>query len=214
MKTLLILASLLFAVPAWAMPLDYMTTTMDQTAQTVAFTMHFTGVPDFHDTDQYGRQADSFELFLFQQPAPNFALNDTPLSIVRGEELHWGGGLLIRNPTLGADLLHDPHGGGYGSVRETDPITLAGTTLSWSSTVHGLGLASTAPFGYSFITAEFGGVSGVRGHPWLGLCSSAGACRPEMIAPEPPTWMLLLAGLVALTGWFIYRDWKRVDEGP
>jgi len=198
MKTLtFIFACFSLTAPAWAMPLDFMTTDVNAQAQTVAFTMHFDGVPDFQDTDQFGRQADSFQLYIYQTPAPQFATGGVPLTVVRGEELHWDGGLPIRNITLGSDFLNDPHGGGWGSIREQDPVVLVGNTLTWTSTLSGLGLSSVLPFGYGHEIFEFGN----SGNSFFGGCTSAAPCA----MPESDTFWPTVLGMVGLAGLMAWR---------
>jgi len=199
MTPLLILAFLFFTSPAWAVPLDFMTTDVNPQAQTVSFTMHFQGVPDFQDTDQFGRQADSFQLYIYQIPTPEFSQGGVDLSIVRGEELHWDQGLPIRNVTLGSDFLNDPHGGGWGSVRESDPVILTGNTLTWTGTLAGLGLSNADPFGYGHITASFGNDF----NSFFGGCTSAAPCA----MPEPDGFWPLFLGLLGLAAIALRYRW-------
>jgi hypothetical protein len=102
-----IIGLLFLAAPAWAMPLEFMTTTVDQTTQTVHFDMHFVGTPDFFTVDSAGRQADSFQLFISDTGGES-------LVRVTGDEIHDGGAVVVRAffPTLD----------GY-SIRENDPVT-------------------------------------------------------------------------------------------
>jgi hypothetical protein len=95
----------------------------------VRFVIVFNQQPDFRSTDSFGRQANSFQLFIVGDPTLGYPANFD--SIVRGEELHWtGDSLVIRNSAPSDD--GDPHSGGWGSIRGEVPISVRGHVVIFS----------------------------------------------------------------------------------
>src|SRR5206468_4328980 len=73
----------------------------DPLAQAVTFSITFNRPPDFYTLDGVGRQADSFQFYLFTRSEPG--INRQGNTIVRGEEIHIGGDVRFRNDMLVGD---------------------------------------------------------------------------------------------------------------
>lgn len=94
------------------------------------FTIHFSGPPDFMTFDSFHRQADSFQYWIVDRTDrdPLFPWI-TPDVVVRGEEIHFGAGIPVRD-RLGGDGA--PGSGGWGPIRGIVPFVLTGNTLTFT----------------------------------------------------------------------------------
>jgi hypothetical protein len=123
------------------------------TSGNINFTLRLNRAPDFFTSDEYGRQADAFQFYIgtttnipvFYPPRPY-------ASLVRGGEIQYGNGLIIRNDGPPDDS--DPNSGGWGSVRGTVPFSLNGALLQFSIPADVLNVQG--PFAYSLILTSFG----------------------------------------------------------
>ncbi len=202
MKTLILLSFLLLAVPTWAMPIEWIDTTVNMQTQTVAFQIQFLGVPDLYTADQYNRQADSFQFYTFVEPqTDNNGLGGAyslVTSITRGEELHYGDGLPIRDGRT--DFADDlTRTGGWGSLTGLVPVIQHGSRLDYTVPLATLGVGPR----FGFETFEFG--DGTNGRFW-GQCTSGSRCS----VPEPSPFWLLAAGLMGWIGWRSVRRWREI----
>src|SRR5215216_505581 len=93
MGSLIIALPLVFPGSVQAIPLDSLSTSVDQVTHNVLFTLQFNGVPTFQVADQFNRQQDSFQIYILNrrlddifrsQPQPDGGA--TLRSVVRGEE--------------------------------------------------------------------------------------------------------------------------------
>lgn len=122
---------------------------VNQSAHNVTFTIDFGHAPDFYTTDSFGRPADSFQINI----AP---LNGNPAAfpsvVVRGDEIQYTNGIVVRNATPPSS---DPHSGGWGSVRGTVPYILNGNEITFSD---GFGQleAPKGQFSYDLYTLHYG----------------------------------------------------------
>src|SRR4028119_1995930 len=128
-----VIGSLLFGLTS-GLPAEAALLVLSQSAEvnlasnSVLFQIEFNRVPDFFTTDEYDRQADSFQYFMDADGGfPIFRGTDIYYSnlesIIRGEEIHLGGDVRIRNA-----LPPDPDmssSGGWGSIRGSVPYTFS-----------------------------------------------------------------------------------------
>jgi hypothetical protein len=122
----------------------------------VMFTLAFNRTPDFQTTDALGRQADSFQYFIYGDLSlPYPAYYD---AIIRGEELHvFSDGLRVRNSTP-PDL--DPAAGGWGSIRGVVPYRLEGNVLTFPVSLSTISdHSSDGRFSYSLQLYQYGGLT-------------------------------------------------------
>jgi len=127
-------------------------------AQTATFDLQFNHAPDFYTLDSAGRVQDSFQYFI----NPNWSGNTHDLQlnygqfsdVVRGDEIHTSGKLLIRDATPPANP--DPNSGGWGPVVATLPFQVTGNSLTFMATFSDL-RAPNGTFSYEVYTTHFGG---------------------------------------------------------
>ncbi len=139
------------AVPAHAnflatYPLVY----FDPATSVVTFSIQFNEVPDFQAVDQFGRQANEFQVMTIRDGGVKGS-PDYYDAIVRGGEIHTTGEIVIRAPSpLRAD-------GPWGDTRLQVPFTVLGTTVTFSAP-----LAAVAPshpngrFDYEILALDYG----------------------------------------------------------
>src|SRR5688572_22854957 len=158
-----LLGVLLLAFPRIlpAMPLNWLSTSVDQTTQNVLFSLQFSGVPQLHTASQFGQQQDSFQLYILDRPYDNILSQPQPdggarlRSVVRGGEIHLGGGLPIRN-ALPVASDNNLVSGGWGSIVATVPFVQSGNTMSFIASLSTLRITGDLPFGLGFETFHFG----------------------------------------------------------
>jgi hypothetical protein len=120
----------------------------------VTFTVTFNRAPDFESVDALGRQADSFQYFIYgDMSLPYPAYYD---AIIRGEELHITSPLLRVRDAVGTDP--DPASGGWGPVRGAVPYRLEGNVLTFSTPLALISDHSVdGHFSYDLMTTRYGG---------------------------------------------------------
>jgi len=131
-------------------------------SNSVLFQIEFNRTPDFFTTDEYDRQADSFQYFIDADGGfPIFRGKDIYYSnlesIIRGEEIHLAGDVRIRNA-----LPPDPDlssSGGWGSIRGSVPYTLSENVFSLLVPLQLIG-DSDGKFSYQLLWTEYGGAGG------------------------------------------------------
>jgi hypothetical protein len=131
-------------------------------SNSVLFQTEFNRAPDFFTTDEYDRQADSFQYFIDADGGfPIFRGKDIYYSnlesLIRGEEIHLGGDVRIRNawppdPDLSSS-------GGWGSIRGSVPYTLSGNVFSVLVPLQLIG-DSDGKFSYRLEWYEYGSYKG------------------------------------------------------
>jgi hypothetical protein len=190
----LICCAVLLCLPTLALAngleptITFLSTTVKESV--VSWQIDWTSPPDFQTADQYNRQADSFQIYTFAAPVPvggTFRYFEDFTSVIRGEELHTWGTLAVR-----ALVPIDPDislSGGWGTLRELDPITLTGRTLTFQTSLASLNVP-TSTFGYGIETFHYGSQNSANYY-----CSSGTVC-----VPEPATFGFLATGLAALVG--------------
>ena len=127
-------------------------------SNSVLFQIEFNRTPDFFTTDEYDRQADSFQYFIDADGGfPIFRGKDIYYSnlesIIRGEEIHLAGDVRIRNA-----LPPDPDlssSGGWGSIRGSVPYTLSENVFSLLVPLQLIG-DSDGKFNYHLEWYEYG----------------------------------------------------------
>ena len=97
----------------------------------VTFRIVFSEVPDFITTDEYGRQADSFQYFIVGDPTLPYPENYD--SIIRGDEIDVAARLLPIRNAYPQDDTGLPESGGWGTIRAWVPFTLHGRVLMFSA---------------------------------------------------------------------------------
>ena len=159
----------------------------------INFTLQFSRTPDFFTCDQYGRQADAFQFYIATTTnVPAFYPPRPYASLIRGGEIQYGNGLVIRNDGPPDDS--DPSSGGWGSVRGYVPFSLSGDILMFSVPADILNVQG--PFAYSLLLTSFGAATH---DPYTGL---SGGTIP---VPEPTS---LSVAFVALAAGFLFRNFK------
>lgn len=197
--------------PAKAVPIDYIDSVVDRIAQTVNWTVQFMSAPSFTTLDQYNRQQDSFQIMAWDDPrrdnlgASLFGEANVGRSVIRGEELHYGNGLPIRDmPNLVAAYAFDEGSGGWGSIREISFVTLEGQTLRFMTTLAGLGVQTERPFGFGYMALTYGDSRDTHTQDgFWGYCTSGQRC--DLTVPLPSTFWAMLFGLIGLGGLMAWR---------
>jgi hypothetical protein len=150
----------------------------------VNFTLQFSRTPDFLSLDHYGRQADAFQFYIATSTnIPVFYPPRPYASLIRGGEIQYGNGLIIRND--GPSDETDPHSGGWGSVRGSVPYTLNADSLTFSVPADVLNVQGS--FAYSLLLTSFGAAT----HD-----SYSGDSGGPIPVPEPAPFSLVLAAAV------------------
>jgi hypothetical protein len=126
----------------------------------VLFQIEFNRAPDFFTTDEYDRQADSFQYFIDADGGfPIFRGTDTYYSnleaIIRGE-IHLGGDVRIRN-AWPPDPDMSVGWGGWGSIRGSVPYTLSENVFSLLVPLQLIG-DSDGNFSYRLEWYEYGAI--------------------------------------------------------
>jgi len=113
--------------------------------------------PDFFTTDEYGRQADSFQDYVDADGFRNTGISYSNLeSLIRGDEIHLGGDVRIRNVSPSDP---DFSSGGWGSIRSSVPYTLSGNVFSHLVPLQLIG-DTDGKFSYILMWTEYGGAGG------------------------------------------------------
>jgi hypothetical protein len=162
-----VIGSLLFGLTS-GFPAEAALLVLSQSAEvnldnnSVLFQIEFNRAPDFFTTDEYGRQADSFQYYVDADGGfPIFKGGEFYYSnlesIIRGEEIHLAGDVRIRNA-----LPPDPDlssSGGWGSIRGSVPYTLSGNVFSLLVPLELIG-DTDGKFSYQLLWTEYGGAGG------------------------------------------------------
>jgi hypothetical protein len=140
-------------------------------------------------TGPYGQQTNSFQFYI--GTTLSFFPNG---SIIRGEEIHYGGGIPIRDAT-GSEP--NPPSGGWGPVRGTVPFTLSNNILDFVVSFAVLN-EPTGQFSYLFGAYSFGATT----QQFSGT-SDGGIASVYPPVPLPAALPLFATGLGALglLGW-------------
>lgn len=151
----------------------------------VNFKLLFNRPPDFFDTDAYDRQADAFQFYIATSTNVPIYYPPRPYaSLIRGGEIHYGAGIVVRSDGPPDDS--DPHSGGWGSIRGEVGFNVAGDAV-WFSVPAGV-LGVQGPFAYSLLLTRYGAATR---NPYTG---ESGFPIP---VPEPAATTLLLAAFLA-----------------
>jgi hypothetical protein len=204
-----ILSLLLWPLPAWCgpIPLTLVSEQLMSDGSNIEFHTIFNRMPDFFTLDTFRRQADSFQFYIdanLNDPTPfNSYLVDV---LIRGEEIHVGGGIPIRDAQpFGSG---GPDSGGWGP--------LVGS-VAYNLSVLGNGEAKlkfavptnliNGPFLYGVETYGYGRAtsSDVRTFPGPPEDFSTQASGPAASAtPEPQSGVVVVMSLVGI---YILRRW-------
>ena len=162
-----VISSLLFGLTS-GVPAEAALLVLSQSAEvnlasnSVLFQIEFNRTPDFFTTDEYGRQADSFQYYVDADGGfPIFKGGEFYYSnlesIIRGSEIYLGGDVRIRNA-----FPPDPElssSGGWGSIRSSVPYTLSGNVFSLLVPLELIG-DTDGKFSYQLLWTEYGGAGG------------------------------------------------------
>jgi len=162
-----VIGSLLFGLTS-GLPAEAALMVLSQSAEvnlasnSVLFQIEFNRPPDFFTTDEYGREADSFQYYVDADGGfPIFKGGEFYYSnlesIIRGGEIHLGGDVRIRNA-----FPPDPElssSGGWGTIRGSVPYNLSGNLLSLLVPLPLIG-DSDGKFSYQLLWTEYGAMQG------------------------------------------------------
>jgi hypothetical protein len=154
----------------------------DPAGGATAFFLELSRPPDFSLTDEYGRQADGFQIYIDtaadHRPFSEFHLN----CVLRGTEIFRAPGeLRIRNAAPPSD---DPDAGGWGATRGTVPYTLDGSQIAFS-VPFALLRETDGRFNYRWEVYEFGATADlVQGQ--------------SLLVPDPAVGLVPFGALVCL----------------
>jgi hypothetical protein len=131
-------------------------------SNSVQFQIEFNRAPNFFTTDEYGRQADSFQYYVDADGGfPIFKGGEFYYSnlesIIRGEEIHLSGNVPIRN-AFGPDP-NISRSGGWGTIRGSVPYTISANVLSLIVPLQFLG-DTDGKFSYRLEWYEYGAMRG------------------------------------------------------
>ncbi len=151
------------AVPASGQTLEVKSHAVvyDQVNRLVHFRLDYNREPDFFTLDPQGRQADAFQFHLDTILGNHGFGGTSPLpweTIVRGEEIHVGGDVRIRDHILGPSAK--PGSGGWGPIAGSVPYQLVGATQTFTAPFSMLNTTS-GKFSYVLELYEFGAWTGV-----------------------------------------------------
>ena len=107
--------------------------TVNRQAQNVAFSLTFNQVPNFATVAADGTPGESFQVEF--DGASASALPSDLTAVVRGDEIHLGGGLRVRSPSGDGGA----NSGGWGPVVGAVPFSLTGTTVAFDMSAKELG---------------------------------------------------------------------------
>lgn len=156
----------------------------------VSFVQIFSGVPDFTDTDAYGRQADAFQFYIEYASDGGNPLNPYSVdAIVSGANIASLGDITVQNaPTSNFGP------GGWGSVVDQAPYTLTalpcGEEVLFEVPLSILG-APNDTFQYAFETFNYGATS-------FGCDAVFPGAPCVMVTPEPGSVFLAGMGLAGM----------------
>lgn len=184
-------------------PITNFSSSVDLNSMAVKFDLNFESAPDFFTTDSYGRQADSFQLFVnsgnlpvelssFYRAAREVIRDD--LTIIRGEEINVSSEIRVREVVANYDSSADPSSGGWGPVLGSGPFVLDDTQLTFILPLSFL-KDSDGLFYYYLETYNFGGITG---DTLFGVSDSDYDVASPV--PIPAAFILFGSGLAGLIG--------------
>jgi hypothetical protein len=150
-------------------PITNFSSSVDLNSMAVKFDLDFESAPDFFTTDSYGRQADSFQLFVnsdnlpvelnsFYRASAGETVRDD-LTIIRADEIDETSQIRVREVVANYDSSTDPISGGWGPVLGSEPFVLDDTQLTFILPLSFL-KDSDGLFYYYLETYSFGGITG------------------------------------------------------
>lgn len=176
---LLAASLLLLPAPVEALSVQSSSVMVDTEAGVAGFSLLFDAVPDFYTVDEFGRQASSFQYWIFWDGAPTVRTGDSDV-IVRGGEIPVAGDLRFRD--RGPSGTGGPDAGGWGPLRGSVPFVQTGALVEFSAPLSLIG-DPDGVFAYGLIATEYGASSGTL----LGYSGQ--------VVPEPSTASLVALGL-------------------
>jgi hypothetical protein len=185
-------------------PITNFSSSVDLNSNAVKFDLNFKSAPDFFTIDSFGRQADSFQLFVnsdnlpvelssFYRASAGEVLRDD-LTIVRGDEIKESSQIRAREVVANYDPSTDPSSGGWGPILGSEPFVLDDTQLTFILPLSSLKDADGL-FYYYLETYSFGGISGAT---LFGVSDFEYDVASPV--PIPPAFILFGSGLAGLIG--------------
>ena len=203
-------------VSAIAIPVDSPITSfssrVDLNSMAAKFDLNFESAPDFFTTDSYGRQADSFQLFVssdnlpvelssFYRASAGEVVRDD-LTIVRGDEINESRAIRVREVVANYDTSSDPSSGGWGPVLGSESFVLDDTQLTFILSLSDL----KDPDGLFYDYLETYSFGGITGNTLFGVSDFEYDVASPV--PVPPAFILFGSGLVGLIGLARRRSYK------
>ena len=134
------------------------------------FNLWLSEEPDFESVDEVGRQSHSFQYFVdtpdfaaFYRRSGGGAERSQPLVLIRGEEIHYNGSLVVREIEPFYDPTTDPASGGWGPVVATMAVKRDRKRVSFHlplSVIDGENGSGHSAIHYFLELYRFGGLTG------------------------------------------------------
>ena len=150
--------------------------TSDTRNETAQFEILFSGEPNFHKVDRFGRQKDAFQ---FEINGPAVGKNWPFETLIRGSEIYLDGHIRVRDAE---PAIAFPEAGGWGALRGSVGYSLSERQLSFKVPFEMLG-APNGVFSYLAFSTNYG--------KW-----NADEFKGSVV-PLPAPGILIIAGIVA-----------------
>lgn len=199
------------AIPADS-PITSFSSRVDLNSMAAKFDLNFDSAPDFFTTDSYGRQADSFQMFVisdnlpvelstFYRASAGEVVRDD-LTVIRGDEINESSQMRVREIVANYDFSTDPSSGGWGPALGQGPFVLDDTQLTFILPLASL-KDSDGLFYYYLETYSFGGITG---DTLFGVSDYEYDVASPV--PIPGAFILFGSGLLGLIGLARRRSYK------
>jgi hypothetical protein len=151
--------------------------TSDIRKETARFEILFSGKPNFHKVDRFGRQEDAFQ---FEIDGPGVGRAWPFETLIRGSEIYLDGDIRVRDVEPAIAL---PEAGGWGALRGSVGYSVSERQVTFEVPFEMLG-APTGVFSYLAFSTNYGQWNGDE--------------FKGSVVPLPAPGILILAGIAAL----------------
>lgn len=155
---------------------------INSSANIAEFMLTFNRTPDFYNLSGSGNPFDSFQYYMVDDVSEDFPGLINSSSIIRGDEIHFANGIVIRD--IFGDGDGSPFDGGFGPIRDIVGFELNGNVLKFSAGFDTLACPD-GDFSYAIMLTEDGGMS-----DWLYVSN----------IPTVPAPSAFLLGCVGIAG--------------